>query len=385
MSKRLTKEWKHLADINHMVDSNFFTLEQCLPMNWTLILHISPETETVYHSYGIRIRLLFKQEYPFLPPKIIFETPVYHPLIRESTVCGQMFGLHWGPTRNVLWILRELYTFIKEEGHYNTRESSSDFFGTHINKHKCCIANNFMTSILYGEYPVMEAIVQRSRCRNNAALTKPLQRNNKWCRHSSNYNFEIEKTSVLDFTDAYHNEICRRKKTNGIIRGIFQKYNLPDVHEQMVIRFGSSIFGNKEQFWSYYQFHKTSLKHSSDILVQTNDNQIHQIPGSSMIFIFPNLNDIEDDSVIFLEPVSSVEMSKILEFLKLPMPGPLRKFQPDQQQIMTWPLHFLKSETMSSLSSLLKAANFLGIEHLVTLICLKIALSVHPTQNPGRK
>ena len=316
MTKRLTKEWKHLADINHMVDSNFFTLEQCLPMNWTLILHISPETETVYHSYGIRIRLLFKQEYPFLPPKIIFETPVYHPLIRESTVCGQMFGLHWGPTRNVLWILRELYTFIKEEGHYNTRESSSDFFGTYINKHKCCIANNFMTSVLYGEYPVMEAIVQWSRCRNNAALTKPLQRNNKWCRHSSNYNFEIEKTSVLDFTDAYHNEICRRKKTNGIIRGIFQKYNLPDVHEQMVIRFGSSIFGNKEQFWSYYQFHKTSLKHSSDILVQTNDNQIHQIPGSSMIFIFPNLNDIEDDSVIFLEPVSSVEMSKIFEFLK---------------------------------------------------------------------
>jgi ubiquitin-protein ligase len=361
MSRRLKKEWDHLTDLSH--NNNFFTLEQFLPMNWTVILHVGSSPQSAYNSNKIRIRFLFTQEYPFTPPRVIFETPVYHPLIRESTICSQMFRLHWNPTRNVLWILQELYKFVVGEGRYITTSK------TQINRHKCCIADTFLLTILTSEYPVFEHIVQTNACVSRDELSMPFCQNDEW-GHCSSARFQIEKPQYLEFIELYKSVIKERTKKKAQISALFEKYNLPDVHEKMVVDFLCAVRGTREQFWSSYAFcpQPVSAEH---IHVQTKNGKYYQIPTGTTI-----LDDMAESS-IYLEYISSVEISKILDFLKLPMPPPLRKFQPSETEIRTWPLQFLASEPMSSLCSLFRAANFLGIEHLVILICLKISQDIN--------
>ena len=137
----------------------------------------------------------------------------------------------------------------------------------------------------------------------------------------------------------------------------------------MVVDFICAVRGTREQFWSSYAFcPPVSVGH---IHVQTKNGKSYQIPTGTTF-----LDDMVE-SPIYLKDISSVEISKILDFLKMPMPPPLRKFQPSVSEIKTWPLQFLASETMSSLCLLFRAANFLGIEHLVVLICLKISQDIN--------
>jgi ubiquitin-protein ligase len=359
MAKRLEKEWKHLSEI----ENDFFTLEQCLSMNWTVIMHMSQSSKSVYHSNQIRIRLLFSHEYPFLPPKIVFETPLYHPLIRESTTCSRMFEMHWGPTHNVLWILRELYKIVEGEGRYNTRECNlQKTYGR--NNHRCCIADTFSLFVLAAEYPIYEHIVQQS----TRELAAPLCQNNRWRRHSSKCKVGVPE--MLEFETLYYTELDRRRRKISQISALFIKYNLSDVHEKMVIRLTCPIHATRDEFWSYHVPYRSSGSPLEEIQVETREGVFFSISKQLGI---PILDPMPDKSSVRLANISSIEFSKILELLKGNTPPPIRKYQPPTPEITHWKLHRLDNESIDTLVSLLKVVNFLGLEQLVLLICLKIS------------
>ena len=74
---------------------------------WNVIMAGPPGTpfeEGVFH-------LICKfDNYPFKPPKVIFQTKIYHPNVAEDgTICEQIYETSWKPTKKV----REVFDIVK--------------------------------------------------------------------------------------------------------------------------------------------------------------------------------------------------------------------------------------------------------------------------------
>jgi ubiquitin-protein ligase len=56
-----------------------------------------------------------RSQYPFKPPKLMFETKVYHPSVMQSTgeICGAVLG-QWGPTLNAEHCLLTIYSLLQD-------------------------------------------------------------------------------------------------------------------------------------------------------------------------------------------------------------------------------------------------------------------------------
>ena len=63
--------------------------------------------------YHLRVR--FPADYPFKPPKIQFETKVYHPNIKTDTgeICNDVLVSNWSPTLNVRYVYTTLHELLK--------------------------------------------------------------------------------------------------------------------------------------------------------------------------------------------------------------------------------------------------------------------------------
>ena len=61
------------------------------------------------------LRLEFPAQYPFKPPKLVFETKVYHPSVMLETgeVCGAVLG-NWGPTLNAEHCLLTIFSLLQD-------------------------------------------------------------------------------------------------------------------------------------------------------------------------------------------------------------------------------------------------------------------------------
>ena len=70
---------------------------------------------TAYEGGAFQLDLKFPTEYPFKPPKIKFETKVYHPNIKTDTgeICNDVLVSQWSPTLNVRYIFTTLHELLK--------------------------------------------------------------------------------------------------------------------------------------------------------------------------------------------------------------------------------------------------------------------------------
>ena len=60
-----------------------------------------------------KISLKFPETYPFKPPQITFETPIYHMNVSEDgKICDQMISEGWSPTLDAAHCARTLYTML---------------------------------------------------------------------------------------------------------------------------------------------------------------------------------------------------------------------------------------------------------------------------------
>ena len=70
---------------------------------------------TAYEGGAFQLDLKFPTEYPFKPPKIKFETKVYHPNIKTDTgeICNDVLVSNWSPTLNVRYVYTTLHELLK--------------------------------------------------------------------------------------------------------------------------------------------------------------------------------------------------------------------------------------------------------------------------------
>lgn len=81
--------------------------------NWEATI-IGP-TETPYEGGIFRLKILFPADYPFKPPKITFETPIYHPNINSNGgICLDILKDQWSPALNITKVLLSICSLLDE-------------------------------------------------------------------------------------------------------------------------------------------------------------------------------------------------------------------------------------------------------------------------------
>jgi ubiquitin-conjugating enzyme E2 D/E len=106
--QRLTKDFNELLvelgksvksnDIAYECDGNFDTaLENSLKnmTNFTILLR--GPSDTPYSGGKFRLRVEIQGDYPWKPPVVTFETKIYHPNVRDKSICLDTLSSSWSP------------------------------------------------------------------------------------------------------------------------------------------------------------------------------------------------------------------------------------------------------------------------------------------------
>jgi ubiquitin-conjugating enzyme E2 D/E len=81
--------------------------------NWEAT--ISGPTETPYEGGIFKLKILFPADYPFKPPKITFETRIYHPNINANGgICLDILKDQWSPALNITKVLLSICSLLDE-------------------------------------------------------------------------------------------------------------------------------------------------------------------------------------------------------------------------------------------------------------------------------
>ena len=81
--------------------------------NWEATI-IGP-TETPYEGGIFKLKILFPADDPFKPPKITFETPIYHPNINSNGgICLDILKDQWSPALNITKVLLSICSLLDE-------------------------------------------------------------------------------------------------------------------------------------------------------------------------------------------------------------------------------------------------------------------------------
>jgi ubiquitin-conjugating enzyme E2 D/E len=81
--------------------------------NWDATI-IGP-TETPYEGGIFYLKMYFPADYPFKPPKITFNTKIYHPNINSNgDICLDVLKDQWSPALNVSKILLSICSLLSD-------------------------------------------------------------------------------------------------------------------------------------------------------------------------------------------------------------------------------------------------------------------------------
>jgi len=117
MAKRLAKEYTRMEG---NPNDRYFIETRNTELEWVLRILIE-DPKCCYNEGCFSVTLTFPSEYPFKPPHVKFNPPIYHTGIHQETgeVCVDLLKKEWGPVRNVDWVMETLYNMFITEGAAN--------------------------------------------------------------------------------------------------------------------------------------------------------------------------------------------------------------------------------------------------------------------------
>ena len=75
---------------------------------------IGPD-DTPYEGGIFKLRINFPSDYPFKPPKIVFDTPIYHCNINSNgSICLDILKREWSPVLTITKVLLSICSLLSE-------------------------------------------------------------------------------------------------------------------------------------------------------------------------------------------------------------------------------------------------------------------------------
>ncbi|KAM0671847.1 putative ubiquitin-protein ligase [Ordospora colligata] len=119
--KRIKKEYALLEGEKNEKDRKDSTLRyiKIVPFIsgdlFTWEAYLTAPEDSVYKGGVFKLLISFSSEYPFKPPKITFQTPIYHPNINSSgMICIDILGKEWSPALTLNSVLLSLLTLLDD-------------------------------------------------------------------------------------------------------------------------------------------------------------------------------------------------------------------------------------------------------------------------------
>lgn len=113
--RRINKELDEIKQCNHDSQNATFSVDKSddNPLVWTGYI-FGPE-KTPYQGGMFKITINFPQNYPFKPPKVSFNTKIYHPNISESGyICIDILKDNWSPALSTLKVLLSICSLLND-------------------------------------------------------------------------------------------------------------------------------------------------------------------------------------------------------------------------------------------------------------------------------
>ncbi|KAL7728249.1 hypothetical protein ACLKA6_007355 [Drosophila palustris] len=109
-SRRLSRELSDIVAAKSKILRNIEASDESLLL-WTGLL--VPD-KAPYNKGAFRIEISFPTQYPFMPPKILFKTQIYHPNVDEKgEVCLSIITAdNWKPTTRADQVLQSLIDIV---------------------------------------------------------------------------------------------------------------------------------------------------------------------------------------------------------------------------------------------------------------------------------
>ena len=113
---------------------------------WKATIH-GPH-DTPYANGIYQLSITFPSRYPFLPPKILFDTKIYHPNINSSgSICLDILKQEWSPALTISKVLLSICSLLSEPNPHDPLVPA--IASEYLNKNELFLSNAKQWTMLY--------------------------------------------------------------------------------------------------------------------------------------------------------------------------------------------------------------------------------------------
>lgn len=115
VSRRLIKEWKDIVSDEEKLSQEGIKIEQINDRVDYLNVTINGAKDTPYEGGIFELRMLLTNSYPMDPPKIFFQTKIFHPNIDDrGKICLDILKDKWTPAINIVKVVISILALMSE-------------------------------------------------------------------------------------------------------------------------------------------------------------------------------------------------------------------------------------------------------------------------------